>query len=224
VQADVDTFGGFLGIWRSDGQKCIAGIGILQYWEKYFTASSHGYCNTYCSNAGYCSKYFVAISRILSKSFCKGRPPIEHLEHFGAMTGGQESAIPQRRANLTLSAPALTFAFSLHTQRSWLSAQAPIQSTAFLKTCGSTLMSVMSMAWSPVKMAQRSNEQSIAVVLEIRRVLQYVLGGKLSRCNTYWKFLSFLQCPAMYFWPSLIWRVLLWGCHLRGATENDATW
>jgi hypothetical protein len=124
----------------------------------------------------YCSKYFVAISRILSKSFCKGRPPIEHLEHFGAMTGGQESAIPQRRANLTLSAPALTFAFSLHTQRSWLSAQAPIQSTAFLKTCGSTLMSVMSMAWSPVKMAQRSNEQSIAVVLEIRRVLQYVLG------------------------------------------------
>jgi hypothetical protein len=32
------------------------------------------------------------------------------------------------------------------------------------------------MAWSPVKMAQRSNEQSIAVVLEIRRVLQYVLG------------------------------------------------
>jgi hypothetical protein len=142
------------GSYSGDGQKCIAGIGILQYWEKYFTASSRGYCNTYCSNAGYCSKYFVAISRILSKSFCKGRPPIEHLEHFGAMTGGQESAIPQRRANLTLSAPALTFVFSLHTQRSWLSAQAPIQSTAFLNTCGSTLMSVMSMAWSPVKMAQ----------------------------------------------------------------------
>jgi hypothetical protein len=39
----------------SDGQKCIAGIGILQYWEKYFTASALGYCNKYCSNAGYCS-------------------------------------------------------------------------------------------------------------------------------------------------------------------------
>jgi hypothetical protein len=47
---------------------------------------------------GIAVKYFVAISRILSKSFCKGRPPIEHLEHFDAMTGGQESA---SRANPT---------------------------------------------------------------------------------------------------------------------------
>jgi len=78
----------------SDGQKCIAGIGILQYWEKYFTASSLGYCNTYCSNAGYCSKVFCGD---LQNPF-KFRPPIEHLEHFDAVTGGQERA---SRANPT---------------------------------------------------------------------------------------------------------------------------
>jgi len=85
-------------------------------------------------------KYFVAISRILSKSFCKGRPPIEHLEHFDAMTGGQESA---------------HFRFFLAHPTIMALRSSSYSIDRFLKTCGSTLVSVMSMAWSPVKMAQQ---------------------------------------------------------------------